>query len=321
MFRRSWMAVALAIGLVLSVPTALLAQASTKKDHLVLGNPSGAKADLEDPDKTNFLMEKDFFALSYNSEKGTPNWVSWRLVKEDFMPSLKRADDFHPDTTDLPDAFFRVQPKNYELAGFDRGHMCPNGDRDVSKESADATFVMTNMVPQSPALNRQSWKMLEEHCRDLAKADNELYIVAGPLGSGGHGVVEKKRKGVVIEEKPVFATTLANGKISVPAQCFKVVLVVERGDGSLAERLAKNGDLFAVIMANDQTPKKWKEHLVPIQEVENLTKCKFFSDVPADVMNALRKKSSAQSRRLDPGRLFFCTAWLATPTRQFPLAR
>src|SRR5436309_2701224 len=49
--------------------------------HLKMGNPSGAKDDGTDRD--NFLMKKEFFALSYNTSKGTPNWVSWRLVKDD----------------------------------------------------------------------------------------------------------------------------------------------------------------------------------------------------------------------------------------------
>jgi hypothetical protein len=49
--------------------------------HLLLGNPSNAK---DDPgDKDNYLVKKEFFALSYNNARGTPNWVSWRLTKDD----------------------------------------------------------------------------------------------------------------------------------------------------------------------------------------------------------------------------------------------
>src|SRR5262249_6412553 len=45
--------------------------------HLTMGNPSNAVADPQQGD--NFLMEKPSFALSYNKDKGTPNWVSWHL--------------------------------------------------------------------------------------------------------------------------------------------------------------------------------------------------------------------------------------------------
>ena len=38
---------------------------------LLMGNPS--QAQLDPTQKNNFLMNKDFFALSYNESTGTPN--------------------------------------------------------------------------------------------------------------------------------------------------------------------------------------------------------------------------------------------------------
>ena len=61
--------------------------------HLEMGNPSGAS---EDPrEANNFLMVKEYFAW-FNNAKGTPNWVSWHLTREDlalapacrFIPTL-----------------------------------------------------------------------------------------------------------------------------------------------------------------------------------------------------------------------------------------
>src|SRR5664279_3874984 len=48
--------------------------------NLKMGNPSGAASG---GDKNNYLLVKTFYALSYNNAKGTPNWVSWRLSKDD----------------------------------------------------------------------------------------------------------------------------------------------------------------------------------------------------------------------------------------------
>jgi hypothetical protein len=45
--------------------------------HLTFGNPNGATADINQPN--NYLMEKPEFTLSYNRDKGGPNWVSWHL--------------------------------------------------------------------------------------------------------------------------------------------------------------------------------------------------------------------------------------------------
>src|SRR3982750_3063853 len=73
--------------------------------HLKMGNPSKAREDARDKD--NYLMAKKYFALSYNNEKGTPNWVSWRVVKEDLGNAPRKP--FHPDAS-LPAGFHRITP-------------------------------------------------------------------------------------------------------------------------------------------------------------------------------------------------------------------
>jgi endonuclease G, mitochondrial len=316
---RRWMVVvALTLGVLFAAHSPASAQVASV--HLALGNPSDAKADAANPDPKNYLMVKPHFALSYNSEKGTPNWVSWRLVKED-LGNVARKNDFHPDP-DLPRAFYKVKPGDYDHSGFDRGHMCPNADREASADNAKATFVMSNMVPQSAELNRRSWEKLEDYCRKLAHAGKELYIVAGPAGKGGWGLIEKKEKGAV-EHTKVFQTTLAGGKVTVPASCWKVVLVLDRGEGPPATRVTKQTQIIAVVMPNDDAPKKWEEHQVTLQQVETLTGFQFFNQTSADALNALRQKAPLQSRRFEPASLFDMSiaAWLPVPARGLDLTR
>ncbi len=64
--------------------------------QMLLGNPSNATADGSNAD--NYLMVKPYFALSYNSSKGTPNWVSWRVTASD-LGHAPRKPNFDPDTT------------------------------------------------------------------------------------------------------------------------------------------------------------------------------------------------------------------------------
>src|SRR2546423_13195528 len=45
--------------------------------NATLGNPSDATADSKN--KNNYLLVKPQFVLSYNNDKGEPNWVSWHL--------------------------------------------------------------------------------------------------------------------------------------------------------------------------------------------------------------------------------------------------
>ena len=81
----------------------------TPSVHLTMGNPSGAVNDTNQPN--NYLMEKPEFALSYNRDRGGPNWVSWHLSDE-WTGTLTRVDTFRPDPQ-LPAEWNRVHQFDY----------------------------------------------------------------------------------------------------------------------------------------------------------------------------------------------------------------
>jgi endonuclease G len=255
--------------------------------HLIMGNPSGATDDPSKPD--NYLMRKPYFALSYNSDKGTPNWVSWCLQASD-IGSAPRA-EFYPDLT-LPRGFKQVKPADYSGGGFDRGHMCPHSDRSSSSQASEATFVMTNMVPQAPNCNQKGWADLEDYCRGLAKRKGQtLYIVAGPAGQGGEGL------------KGVRDTIGRTAKVTVPAQVWKVVLALDdgKGDASDVNRVTRDSRVFAVVMPNDQSVGHgWAKYRTSVSEVEKLTGYRFFDRVPADIIGPLKER--VDSEHIPPGR-------------------
>jgi endonuclease G len=244
--------------------------------HLALGNPSGATDDPADAD--NFLMRKPYYALSYNNAKGTPNWVSWCLRESDLGDAPRGQ--FYPDP-DLPASFKHVTPRDYTGSGFDRGHMCPRSDRTSTPEAANATFAMTNIVPQAPALNQKVWADFEDYCRDLVRKRHQtLYIVAGPQGRGGTGT-----NGA--------AETIARGKVTVPANCWKVVLALEGGEGGPADvgRVGPDTRVIGVTMPNEESAGHgWVRHRTSVADIEQLTGYRFFDRVPAEVIGPLKAK-------------------------------
>ncbi|HSK62871.1 MAG TPA: DNA/RNA non-specific endonuclease, partial [Pyrinomonadaceae bacterium] len=239
--------------------------------HLAFGNPSNAVADLLQPN--NYLMEKPSFTLSYNRDKGTPNWVSWHL-ETGWTGSLPRTDTFRADPAVSPD-WYRVQSTDYFASGFDRGHMTPNADRDnpASIPLNHETFLMSNMVPQAPNNNQGPWADLENFLRTLL-ASNEVYVIAGPAGVGGSG-----------NNGP--ATTIANGNVTVPAFTWKVALVLPTGDDDLS-RVTAAARVIAVIMPNDNSINSdWQTYLTTVDAVEALTGYDFFANVPDAIENAI----------------------------------
>lgn len=241
--------------------------------HLTFGNPSNATADLFTPD--NYLMMKPEFALSYNRDRGTPNWVSWHLSDE-WIGSLTRVDSFRPDPA-VPADWYRVLQIDYVNSGFDRGHMTPNADRDYENSIPinQATFLMSNMVPQAPDNNQGPWADMESYLRTLLPA-NELYIVSGPAGVGGTG-------------SGGFMSTIANGHVTVPAATWKVALVIPKASGDDVSRVTAATRTIAVIMPNVQGIRNvdWTTYLTTVDAVEALTGYDFFANVPDAIENAI----------------------------------
>lgn len=246
--------------------------------NLLMGNPSKA---LADPlQKDNFLMDKTYFSLSYNNGLGRPNWVSWRLSKAE-MGDEPRV-DFYPDE-ELPAGFSQVIPDDYTGSGLDRGHMCPHSDRDADPKMNESTFVMTNIIPQSPNNNQKAWRELETYARSLVAEDKVLHIISGPYGVGGTG--SKGEKNNIGQE-----TT-----IQVPAQCWKVIMVLDGGSGDDRERINANTRLIAVIMPNDMSVgEEWAGFRVSVNAVEALTGYTFFDQAPQEIIAPLKAKVDDQ---------------------------
>lgn len=241
--------------------------------NLAMGNPSNALA--KPSSKDNYLIAGKYFVLSYNSTKGTSNWVSWRLSKSDIGTAARVS--FYPNTS-LPAGFRVVTPSDYASSGFDRGHMCPHADRSANAAMSRATFVMTNVVPQSPPLNEQTWERLESYCRDLALHGKVLYIITGPYGKGGVG-----KNGPANSIGPT-------GTIIVPSRCWKVIMVVNAGSGDDIAKVNRRTRLIAVVMPNTmKVEKSWSKYRTSVAHVEQLTGYKFFDKVPAQIIGPLKQ--------------------------------
>ncbi len=75
----------------------------------------------------------------------------------------------------------RATLEDYAGSGYDRGHICPGGDCNWDDEGRDETFLLPNICPQNPNLNRGDWKEIELVCRKWAKQYGSIYIVSSPL--------------------------------------------------------------------------------------------------------------------------------------------
>jgi len=244
--------------------------------NLLLGNPSNAVADVKSPD--NYLMAKPYYTLSYNRSRGGPNWVCWYLGDE-WLGSIKRVNDFRPDDS-LPDGWYRVQSTSYIGSGFERGHNCPSADRTVTLKANSATFLMSNMIPQAPANNQNTWGNLEGYERLLVGRGNEVYVIMGSYGQGGYGTQG-------------YHTTIDNGHVTVPSNIWKVVVVIPNGNNDL-QRVDVNTRVIAVNTPNNNNlSADWTKYICTVRDIEKLTGYNLLSKLPKSVQDAIETRKDS----------------------------
>lgn len=241
-----------------------------KGDNLAMGNPSEAATDF-----SNYLIEKAQYSLSYNSYRGTPNWVSWHLSSA-WLGSAPRQDDFRGDNS-LPATFYRVTPADYTSSGFDRGHNAPSADRTLTVEDNSATFLMSNMIPQAPNNNQQTWANLENYCRKLVSQENELYIIMGQYGKGGTGSAG-------------FKETLAGGKVTVPNRIWKVIVVLPEGNNDVS-RVTRSTRVIAIDTPNSNNiSTSWATYRTTVDAIEAKTGYDILSNVSTTVQRVIEAR-------------------------------
>ena len=255
--------------IVLSQPAPVI----NDNDHMYFGNPSNA-AFLTDS-INNYLMRKDYYAVSYSRDRGTPNWVSWHLFSND-IGSTPRQDDFREDIT-LPAGWYQVTNASYTSSGFDRGHNCPSGDRTSTLAANSATFLMTNMIPQAQYNNQIVWTGMEDSLRRLVTQGNELYIIMGSYGMGGTG-------------NGGYKTTIDGGRVTVPSNIWKIAIVIANGNNDSA-RVTTNTRVIAVDVPNTNTLfSSWKNYRTSVDAIEAATGYDLISRMPVLLQAALEAR-------------------------------
>ena len=243
------------------------AQPPPASAHLALGAPTDA-----DP-SDDHLMIKPEYALSYNRSKNIANWVSWNLNASHFGDAPRMQGKFLSDES-LPAGFYHVRHEDYVGTGFDRGHMVRSEERTRSPEDNRSTFLLTNILPQRHDLNAGPWLRLEEYCQRLAqKEGRELYLMAGGVFTAGKA-----------------PETIGKG-VAVPDAFFKIVVVVDRGQGAPA--VNESTRVIAVIMPNTTgiMDSGWATYRTTVDDVERRTGYEFLSAVPEAVQRVVEARA------------------------------
>lgn len=209
---------------------------------------------------TGQVVHHEGYSLSYNEKYEQAEWVAYELKKT------------HLSKTNYKRPYFEIDPavktkaahwKNYKKSGYDKGHLCPAGDRKYSKEAHDETFFTSNISPQIHDFNSGIWNSLEQKVRYWANKYNGVYVVTG-------GVLKGELK------------TIGEEEVAVPYYFYKVVMDYNNG----------NPKMIAFLMEHVASNNALTSFVVPVDTIENLTGIDFFPALEDELEETLEASSS-----------------------------
>ncbi|XP_037536738.1 endonuclease G, mitochondrial isoform X1 [Nematolebias whitei] len=218
------------------------------------------------------IKTRESYVTSYDPRTRTASWVIEKLNPASLTgPSDRKYCEFKED--DSVHVFHRATNTDYRGSGFDRGHLAAAANHKWSQKAMEDTFYLSNVAPQNPNLNQNTWNNLEKLCRSLTKRYLNVYVCTGPLY-----LPRQEGDGKLYVRYQV----LGKNHVAVPTHFFKV-LILEQADG-------RGVELRSYILPNEAIDDKvpLERFLVPIETIERASGLLF-------IPNIMRRTTSLQA--------------------------
>jgi endonuclease G len=128
---------------------------------------------------TTGICREGYYSM-FDTHAKIPAWVAWRLTPKHILGCEPRSNAFSTDQS-VPNS---STPADYAGSGYDQGHLANNNHQSWSPSVEHESFIMTNMSPQTPAVNRGAWKLLETSTGAWSyQLSQDFDIIAGNIYS------------------------------------------------------------------------------------------------------------------------------------------
>jgi endonuclease G len=204
---------------------------------------------------TDAIIEHTYYTLSYSEEHEQAEWVAYELLRghlsdndferpyyvEDRMVKSRSADW-----------------RNYKGSGYDKGHLCPAGDRRFSYGAYQETFLTSNISPQVHEFNAGIWNRLEQKTRYWANKMDGVYVITG-------GVLMDREK------------YIGDERVTVPEAFYKIVL----------KRKGNDYSTIAFLIPNQASGESIYNFVTTIDSIEIKTGIDFFPQIEDSIESSL----------------------------------
>lgn len=190
--------------------------------------------------------------LVYSEKHEQPKWTAHIATPDLITGNLARIDSFLPDPLVKTGSAVTA---DYWNSGYDRGHLVPSADMRWNYDALKATYYYSNISPQVPELNRETWADLEDWGRRYVNfSKRRVFVITGPVLRDGLPTLQKADR---------------KNEVSIPELFWKVIADLD-GDQPKA---------IAFVMRNMKLDGPPISFAVPVDSVEKLTGYDFLSSL------------------------------------------
>lgn len=193
------------------------------------------------------ILTGRYFSIGYSWYFRQAKWVL-EIVNPNshFEWDVERADNFRADVR-IPERF-RASLNAYKGSGYDRGHLVASANHDELAIQNSETFLLSNMSPQHPGLNRNLWRKLESEIRKLNNRPEilETYSLTAPVFYFDQKITtigdENQEHGIDIPVPHAFVKSILAEDKQGRLRLWTFEMPNKKIDGSLKDYLVKTYD-------------------------------------------------------------------------------
>ena len=210
------------------------------------------------------VIDRGEFLIGWSDSLRHPLWCAYHVT-----PAVKHDAGKRPGFTMDRSVAAAPRPGDYSKSGYDRGHMVPNYAiiTRYGEEARRKTFMMSNISPQTPALNRGVWREIEHRIADLwTKRYGEIWVIVGCIpGRTGE--------------------TVSGSDIDVPEGYYQLIIAQE----------GMNVRALAMLFDRDVAWREWAaRNIISIDELEDLTGLDFNPHLPAFIEDPIEAETPSR---------------------------
>ena len=164
----------------------------------------------KDTPRTEILITREFYQLSFNTQTKQPNWVLQKVSKEAFSTQIKEDMDNYYHDLEIPKD---VQASSSDYLGSKfvmASLLFPFTKTDVSAEEFRHQYFFSVTCPQNSEFHQGYWKKLRKRVKEVsADWNRNVLVLSGPL--------------FLPDKKQARYSVIGSNQVPVPTHFFQII--------------------------------------------------------------------------------------------------